>query len=87
LLHFFFVGFAEDSYLLIYFFPKRSSKASCSAIIRASDSRRNWVRVQYRPQKSLGVPVERFFASLRSEQRGKLDQLGIEIGSFDEKIS
>jgi hypothetical protein len=39
--------------------------------------------VQYRPQKSLGMPVERFFASLRFEQRGKLDQLGIEIDSFD----
>jgi len=25
----------------------------------------------------------RFLASLRFEQRGKLDQLGIEIGSFD----
>jgi hypothetical protein len=39
--------------------------------------------VQYRPQKSLDMPIERFFASLRFEQRGKLDQLGLEIGSFD----
>jgi hypothetical protein len=31
----------------------------------------------------LDIPTERFFASLRFEQRGKLDQLGIEIGSFD----
>jgi len=31
----------------------------------------------------LDVPVERFLASVRFEQRGKLDQLGIEIGSFD----
>ena len=28
------------------------------------------------------MPIERFLASLRFEQRGKLDQLGIEIGSF-----
>jgi hypothetical protein len=39
--------------------------------------------VQHRPQKSLDMPIERFFASLRFEQRGKLDQLGIEMGSFD----
>jgi hypothetical protein len=39
--------------------------------------------VQHRPQKSLGIPIERFFASLRFEQRGKLDQLGVEIGTFD----
>jgi len=36
--------------------------------------------VQYRPQKSLGMLIERFL--LRFEQRGKLDQLEIEIGSF-----
>jgi len=46
-------------------------------------------QVRFRPLKpnlfaqSLGVPVEGFLASLRFEQRGKLDQLGIEIGSFD----
>jgi hypothetical protein len=39
--------------------------------------------IQHRPQKSLGMPVERFFASLRFEQRGKLDHLGIEVGSFE----
>ena len=39
--------------------------------------------VQYRPQKSLDMTIERFLASLHFEQRGKLDHLGIEIGSFD----
>jgi len=39
--------------------------------------------VQHRPQKSLGVLVERFLASLIFEQRGKSNQLGIEFGSFD----
>ena len=39
--------------------------------------------VQKLPQKLLDMPVERFFASLRFEQREKLDQLGVEIGSFD----
>ena len=39
--------------------------------------------VQQLPQKLLDMPVERFFASLRFEQREKLDQLGVEIGSFD----
>ena len=39
--------------------------------------------VEHRPQKSLDMPIERFFASFRFEQRGKLDKLGIEIGSFD----
>jgi hypothetical protein len=29
------------------------------------------------------VSVERFFASLRFEHRGKLDQLGIEIDTMD----
>jgi hypothetical protein len=29
------------------------------------------------------MPIEQFLASLRFEQRGKLDQLGIEIGSID----
>jgi hypothetical protein len=33
------------------------------------------------------IPVERFLASLRFEHRSKLDQLGIETGSFDTKIS
>jgi hypothetical protein len=44
---------------------------------------RSQVRALFRPQKSLDMPIERFFASLSYEQRGKLDQLGIEIGSFD----
>jgi hypothetical protein len=44
---------------------------------------RDTIFVQHRPQKSLGMPIERFFASLRFEQRGKLDQFGIEIDSFD----
>jgi hypothetical protein len=39
--------------------------------------------VQHRPQKSLDIPIGRFFASLSFEQRKKLDQLGIEIGNFD----
>ena len=45
--------------------------------------------IQHRPPtgnsftQSLGEPVERFVASLRDEQRGKLEQLGIEIGSTD----
>jgi hypothetical protein len=29
------------------------------------------------------MPIEGFYASLRFEQRGMLEQLGIEIGSFD----
>jgi hypothetical protein len=29
------------------------------------------------------MPVEQFLISFRFEQRGKLDQLGIETGSFD----
>jgi hypothetical protein len=40
-------------------------------------------KVRFRPQKSLDMPVERFLASLRFEQRRKLDQLAIEIGSLD----
>jgi len=31
----------------------------------------------------LDMPVDQFLTSLRFEQKGKLDQLGIEIGSFD----
>lgn len=34
------------------------------------------VRVQYRPLEPFGDSVERFFASLRFEQRGKLDDMG-----------
>jgi hypothetical protein len=44
------------------------------------------VRVRHGPQIETGsfdVPVERFLACLRFHQRGKLEQLGIEIGSFD----
>jgi hypothetical protein len=29
------------------------------------------------------MPVEQLLASLRFEQRGKLDQLGIEMGTFE----
>jgi hypothetical protein len=46
--------------------------------------------VQHRPlfeNELLDMPVGQFLASLRFEQRGKLDQLGIELGSFDTKIS
>jgi hypothetical protein len=39
-------------------------------------------QVRFGPQKSLGVPIERFFAFLRFEQKRKLEQLGIEISSF-----
>ena len=31
----------------------------------------------------LDMPVDQFLAYLRFQQRGKLDQLGIEIGYFD----
>ena len=41
--------------------------------------------VQYRPLKSLDVPVERFFESLRFEQREKLDQVDIQFGKLDEE--
>ena len=37
------------------------------------------VRVLFRPQKSLNGQAERFLASLHFEQRGKLDQLSLEI--------
>ena len=47
-----------------------------------------FLRMLTRPLRRLeplDVPVERFLASVRFEQRGKLDQLGIEIGSLDKK--
>jgi hypothetical protein len=34
-------------------------------------------------KEPLSIPVERFFSMLRFENRRKLDDLGIEIGSFD----
>jgi hypothetical protein len=43
------------------------------------------VRVLARPlleNELLDMPIEQFLASLRFDQRGKLDQLGIEIGYF-----
>ena len=43
-------------------------------------------QVRFGPQienELLDVPVERFLVSQRFEQSGKLDQLGIEIGSID----
>jgi hypothetical protein len=39
--------------------------------------------VQHCPQLEPLDDIGRFLASLRFEQRGILDQLGIEIGSFD----
>ena len=45
--------------------------------------------VQHRPfgqLELLDVPVDRFLGSLRFEQREKLDQLGIEIGSLDTEM-
>jgi hypothetical protein len=39
--------------------------------------------VQHRPQLEPLDDIGRFLASLRFEQRGKLDQLGINIGSID----
>ena len=44
-----------------------------------------FARVQFPPSlenKLPDMPVEQFLASLRFDQRGKLDQLGIEIASF-----
>jgi hypothetical protein len=35
-------------------------------------------QVQYRPQEPFDNLVERFFASLRFEQRGKLDEIGFQ---------
>ena len=51
--------------------------------LSALTQKRSQVRVLFRPKKSLDIPIGRFFASLSFEQRGKLDQLGVEIGSFD----
>ena len=48
--------------------------------------KRSQVRVLFPPQlknELLDMPVGQFLASLRFEQRGKLDQLGIEIGLID----
>jgi hypothetical protein len=39
--------------------------------------------VQHRPQLEPLDDIERFLASLRFEQRGKLEQLGIEIESIE----
>jgi hypothetical protein len=39
--------------------------------------------VQHRPQLEPLDDIGRFLASLRFEQRGKLDQLGIEIESIE----
>jgi hypothetical protein len=36
------------------------------------------VRVQYRPQEPFDDSVERFFASLSFEQRGKLNEIGFQ---------
>jgi hypothetical protein len=41
-------------------------------------------QVRFRPQlenELPDIPVEQFLASLRFEQRGKLDQLGIKLSS------
>jgi hypothetical protein len=35
----------------------------------------------------LDMPIEGFLGSLRFEHRINLDQLGVEIGSFDTKIN
>ncbi len=43
-------------------------------------------QVRFRPlfnKELLDMPVEQFLTSLRFQQRGKLDQLGIEIGYSD----
>jgi hypothetical protein len=48
--------------------------------------KRSLVRVQLRPQFK-PLDIEGFLDSIRFEHKSKLDQLGIEIGSFDGKIS
>jgi hypothetical protein len=43
-------------------------------------------QVRFRPlleNELLDMPVEQFLASLRFDQREKLDQLGIELGTFE----
>jgi hypothetical protein len=37
--------------------------------------------------EALDRHVKRFLAFMRFDHRSNLDQLGIEIGSFDEKVS
>jgi hypothetical protein len=44
------------------------------------------VQVLFRPlleNELLEIPIEQFFASLRFDQRGKLEQLGIEMGTSE----
>ena len=55
----------------------------CKSSILIGGYKQKVVRVQYRPQKSLDMRIERFFASFRFEQRERLDQLEIEIGSIN----
>ena len=55
---------------------------------RSLTQKRSQVRVLFRPlfeNELLDIPVEQFLASLRFEQRVKLDQLGIGMGSLDTK--
>jgi len=51
--------------------------------LKSLTQRRSQVRVLFRPQLGPLDNIGRFLVSLRSEQWGKLDQFGIEIGSFD----
>ena len=54
--------------------------------LSALTQKRSQVRVLFRPlleNELLDMPVDQFLTSLRFEHRGKLDQLEIEIGSFD----
>ena len=58
----------------------RSSFAYLSALANRSNGKTRKEGgssfVQHRPLKSLDMPIERFLASLRDQQRGKLDQIG-----------
>jgi hypothetical protein len=40
-------------------------------------------QLQYRPQESLDVSVERFLASLRFEQRGKREQISLDVDTIN----
>jgi hypothetical protein len=49
------------------------------------DSWHHWFESNTAPLEPFDDSVERFFASLRFEQRGKLDDFGIQLGNSDEK--
>jgi hypothetical protein len=68
---------------MVFFQTSWRRRFGCGALAHLKGKGKTPFSTHLWVNKSLDMPIERFFVLLRIKQKGKLDQLGVEISSFE----